>query len=146
MSRSVSSEARNQPADAGKRPAGESSPPPLDPDSFRSSCVEYLRKHAQAGILAKRLKKLNPIIKAELDRGQKSPSELPYLLELQPGESTDRDYRTPLLNALTKIHGSEEKAEAELKAIEDGFEKTPTKSLVVKINPAFATKKLPKLA
>jgi hypothetical protein len=145
MSRSVSSVSGSQPsAEAGKRPAGESSS--TDSPSFRSACSEYLRKHAQAGVLAKRLKKLNPIIKAELERGQKSPSELPYLLELQPGETTERDYRTPLLKALIVIHGSEEKAEAELKAIEDGFEKTPTKSLVVKINPTYATKKLPKLA
>jgi 23S rRNA maturation mini-RNase III len=140
------SSARNtQPAAASKRqrgPASSSETSTEKTPTFRQACSEYIRKHAEAAELAKRLELLREIAMEGLRRGQKSPADLPFLLEIQESERTIKDYKTPLLEALVNLLGSEEQAQSHIEEIESEFETNPVESLVVKPNRLYIIKKL----
>lgn len=108
----------------------------------RKDCEEYIRLHAQAAPINKRLEELKKKLLPELVDGAASPVDLPFLLQNRPQNRPQVDWKGYALRLLLKLYKRskdvEAKAQADLAAADASWEKKDVPALHVVQNPAAA--------
>lgn len=108
----------------------------------RSETEEYIRLHAQAAPINKRLEELKKKILPQLVAGVVSPSDLPFLLVNRPQNKPKADWKGYALALLCKLYrrskDAKAKAEADIEAADKSWPTVKTPALHVVINPQYA--------
>lgn len=104
----------------------------------REDAIEYIRLHAQAAELEKKMKPLKEKILPALVAGGTSPDDLPFLLVNKPQNRKERDWEGFVLKVLKPIFGSLKRAKAEFEKLDARWPEKKVPALHVEKNPAFA--------
>jgi hypothetical protein len=108
----------------------------------RGPVEEYIRLHAQASVIEKRMDELKKELLPALVDGAVSPEDLPYLLINRPQTRTQSDWkgyaRTLLLKLYKRRKDPEFLADADIAAAHCNFPAKTIAALHVVENPTFA--------